>query len=170
MKGVDAGDQYQSYYCYLHKTTKWPHRIFTHLLELAVVNSWILYKLHTKANMTLLQYKEILIKQLVRVESIDGDSEDDQDALPPIVGNQQYSRKRSRGLLGDTSRLKGVHTPLKVSGGRQTCKCCSTFKMGRGKRVSTMCIECGVYLCMDCPGEENCWWRFHNLEVFTLTS
>ena len=45
MGGVDKSDQMLSYYGFIHKTLKWSNRAAFHLLDLAIVNSYILYKL-----------------------------------------------------------------------------------------------------------------------------
>ena len=44
MLGVDKLDQLTSYYSFLHKTVKWWRKVFFWLLEVAVVNSHIIYK------------------------------------------------------------------------------------------------------------------------------
>ena len=46
MGGVDKSDQLLSYYGFIHKTLKWSNQAAFHLLDLAIVNSFILYKLY----------------------------------------------------------------------------------------------------------------------------
>ena len=43
MVGVDKLDQFASYYSFLHKSVKWWRKIFW-MLEVAVINSYIIYK------------------------------------------------------------------------------------------------------------------------------
>lgn len=45
MGGVDAFDQYMSFYCVNQKSRRWWIKIFNYLFEACVVNSYILYKL-----------------------------------------------------------------------------------------------------------------------------
>ena len=45
MGGVDKADQLLSYYGFNHRAIKWWKRTLFHLLDLAIVNSYILYKL-----------------------------------------------------------------------------------------------------------------------------
>ena len=45
MEGVDRSDQLLSYYGFVQKTVKWSNWAAFHLLDLAIVNSYILYKL-----------------------------------------------------------------------------------------------------------------------------
>ena len=44
MGGVDKADMMLSLYKAKCRTRKWYHRIFIHLLHLAVVNSWVIYQ------------------------------------------------------------------------------------------------------------------------------
>ena len=44
MLGVDKLDQLMSYYSFLHKSVKWWRKIFFWLLEVMVINSYIIYK------------------------------------------------------------------------------------------------------------------------------
>ena len=43
MLGVDKLNQFASYYSFLHKSVKWWRKIFW-MLEVAVINSYIIYK------------------------------------------------------------------------------------------------------------------------------
>jgi len=44
MGGVDLHDQLKCYYCYDHKSKRWWIRLFFHLLDISVVNVYILYR------------------------------------------------------------------------------------------------------------------------------
>ena len=48
MLGVDKMDQLISYYSFLHKSIKWWRKVFFWILEVAAVNSYILYKEQAK--------------------------------------------------------------------------------------------------------------------------
>ena len=48
--GVDVSDQYISSYSFIRKSKKWWHKMFFWSLELAAVNSFILYNLSAVAN------------------------------------------------------------------------------------------------------------------------
>ena len=49
MGGVDLSDRMISFYRIGTRTKKWPVRVFFHFIDLAVVNSWIEYRLDQKA-------------------------------------------------------------------------------------------------------------------------
>ena len=43
MGGVDKSDQLLCYYAFSHRTVKWWRRLFYHLLQVAIVNAYIMY-------------------------------------------------------------------------------------------------------------------------------
>jgi hypothetical protein len=47
MRGVDTADQYLAYYSFIHKTVKWPKKVFFYLLQCALFNSYVVF---TKSN------------------------------------------------------------------------------------------------------------------------
>lgn len=66
---VDLSDQMSSYTTPLRKTIKWPKRLAMELLlNTAVVNSYILYKLTTKKKITVVQFRTALVEYLVHTE------------------------------------------------------------------------------------------------------
>ena len=67
MGGVDKADQLLSYYSFSHRTIKWWKRAAFHLIEVAVINSYILYKLsiQTGHHRALKEYIVELARQLV---------------------------------------------------------------------------------------------------------
>ena len=67
MGGVDTGDQLQSYYGFSHRTVKWWRRLFFHLIDLAIVNAYILYLMSpcSGKRLTHAQFRIELAKQLL---------------------------------------------------------------------------------------------------------
>ena len=61
MGGVDNGDQLLSYYEYSHRTLKWWRRGFFHLLDVAIVNAYIMY-LSTPCSGRRLTHKEFRLQ------------------------------------------------------------------------------------------------------------
>ncbi|KAL3195152.1 hypothetical protein MRX96_045740 [Rhipicephalus microplus] len=57
MGGVDRADQLLSFYRNELKTKKWYKRIIFHLLDLAVVNSWLLYRAVKDSEIQLAEFK-----------------------------------------------------------------------------------------------------------------
>ena len=53
MGGVDTGDQLESYYGFTHRTVKWWRRLFFHLIDVAILNAYILYLMSPCSGLTL---------------------------------------------------------------------------------------------------------------------
>ena len=68
MLGVDKLDQLMSYYSFLHKSVKWWRKIFFWLLEVVVINAYIIYKqlarLRGERPMSHLEFRRKLILSL----------------------------------------------------------------------------------------------------------
>jgi hypothetical protein len=43
MHGVDTADQYHAYYSFIHKTVKWPKKVFFHLLQCELFNRYVIF-------------------------------------------------------------------------------------------------------------------------------
>ena len=64
MNGVDRADQYTLYYSFIQKARKWWRKLFFWMLEVAMVNSYILYKLNTTTAITHLEYRQKVLEAL----------------------------------------------------------------------------------------------------------
>ena len=60
-----TGDQLILYYGFPHRSVKWWKRAFFHLLDLALVNSHILFQLATSSRMTQLEYRISVAQSLL---------------------------------------------------------------------------------------------------------
>jgi len=69
-RGVDRNNQLVSYYCIEKKSKKWYKKIFYYALELTLINSFIVYKNSSNSNISLLDYKGIIIKKLLGVSEL----------------------------------------------------------------------------------------------------
>ncbi|KAJ8938073.1 hypothetical protein NQ314_011616 [Rhamnusium bicolor] len=67
MSGVDRSDQLTSYYSSPRKTPRWYKKMIFHLLDLAVMNSYILFRISQKSEITLLNFRERLIRELIHL-------------------------------------------------------------------------------------------------------
>ncbi|CAK1580896.1 unnamed protein product [Parnassius mnemosyne] len=68
MSGIDRADQMVSYYSSPRKCLRWYKKVFFHLLDLAVWNSYFLYRKYKKNNNTkydFLNFREELIRDLI---------------------------------------------------------------------------------------------------------
>lgn len=66
MSGVDRLDQMTSYYSSPRKTIRWYKKVLFHLIDMAVWNSYFLYRRH-HPKVTFLQFRESLIFTLIQL-------------------------------------------------------------------------------------------------------
>ena len=140
MGGVDKSDQLLSYYGFKHRTIKWWKRAAFHLIDLSVVNAYILYKMSVQSkHLSHKDFRVTLAKELLLKYS-------------DVTTGSNPSRNRSS--LPPPARLCERHFPDRnpvSSGGSPTqleCVVCS-YKKGNGrKRTIYSCNECKVPLCI----------------------
>lgn len=157
MRGVDKFDQFTSYYAFTHKTKRWYIRIAIHLLELALANTYVLYKKsldNSKAisqhNFRLSAIKELITpwrnqKRLLSTEEklLKRKNPDDENTLlPPIECqiDQIPDNKKKDCKICSSSGASRHQTKYQC----KTCevptcviKCYDMHRMARRKRVKS---------------------------------
>lgn len=85
MGGVDRSDQLLSYYGFAHRTVKWWKRLFFHLLDVAVCNSYTLYTQSTQnKKLTHKEYRVSLAKAFLQ------QSEDPHHQLSALLTERHF--------------------------------------------------------------------------------
>jgi len=125
MKGVDKSNQLISYYELDKRTLKWWKRIFFHLIDLCIVNSWILYKLKTNKIISQLNFRINIIEHI-------------KDKYNIIIPKPHI-----------------FHFPIKneIRKTCRNCSLNDGKVLKRTKKNSTSiysCSSCEVFLCIDC--------------------
>lgn len=143
MGGVDRFDQYRERYELGRKSPKWWFRILYFLLDLAIVNSFILWKFHRPGNTKLnqLTYRLKLARQLINGYS-----------SRKVIGRPPNFFKCS--VPNEVRFGTGPHLPRVVHSSRR-CKLCSS-KYKKQTRTKIICITCKVPLCV-----KKCYEKFH---------
>ena len=119
MGGVDRMDQMLTYYSAGRKTIKWYKRLFWRIVDMAIVNSFILYNLcHRDKPLTQKQFRLVIA-----------------DALVQDFMNAKASPRTEVISGSPTERLRGKHFPISSIRGR--CAVCGNKKNTRGKRKDT---------------------------------
>ena len=138
MIGVDVGDQLLSYYGFSHRTLKWWRRAFFHLIEVAIVNAYIMYAStpQTGRKMTHKEFRIQLAKEL----------------LLETTQEEERCRGPHSNPNPPSFRLTGRHFPAKVaqtSSGRRSQPDCVVCSLKKGKRKTTtfMCKQCDLPMC-----------------------
>lgn len=152
MGGVDLLDQLKSYYCYNRKSKRWWIRLFYHLIDLCVVNSYILYRRCYNINvhppmvykpLSQLQFRLKLIDKLVNHFTC---RKQTGPVVTPIVS-----------LIPSGHKVQDLR-PFGICKGR--CEFCSIGQHRKpNKRKETMfgCSKCMKRLC-----PVGCWTDFHS--------
>jgi len=143
MGGVDKFDQLHERYAVGRRSTKWWHRIFYYLVDMAIVNSFILMNTARKRTSDQLTFRINLARQLV-----DGYSSRKRRNKPVLF----LANKRA---IPEEVRLSevGKHLPIQNQTYKR-CRLCST--KAAEKRTRYSCSSCQVPLCI-----QPCFNRFH---------
>lgn len=157
MNGVDRSDQIIATNNVLRKCMSWWKTLFFHLIDIAVVNSFILFKEHQakfpdtealqrSAGYSLSNFREEIVRQLCDLPEYD---------QPPV-----YSNAKPAPCLEE---FETVHIPV-FSDKKRNCVVC--YKQGRGeKKVRSYCSapQClGKF--MHVLTDRNCFAEFHTRE------
>ena len=65
MGRVDLSDQLLNYFSFLRKSTKWSRKLLIHLINLVILNAYILNKHYGAQKMSYDDYRDYLVKYLV---------------------------------------------------------------------------------------------------------
>ena len=144
MGGVDLTDQHLSYYSLSNRRTiKWWKKVFWRLVDLCIVNAWIIYRCNYPNDSDINSQKafrvklaEELVQPLLNLRA----STDCPDYLNVHRGKSATSE----------THLKGKHFPSK-SQQRGRCCVCSRQQSSTGRRKDTKtqnyCKKCNAFLC-----------------------
>jgi hypothetical protein len=153
MGGVDLADHYTTTYSFARRTSKWWRKLFFWLLDVSVVNSFILYNMKRK------ELGQNTVKQKAFRKSL----------ITELVGDVRNAQGRKRGRPSSTDkeeRLNGkphfIYSNQKSNS--KDCAVCSDRKVKGGRRET-------VFYCNTCarkpglhPGE--CFEKYHSLQVY----
>nr|XP_022902544.1 piggyBac transposable element-derived protein 4-like [Onthophagus taurus] len=143
MSGIDQHDQMLSYYPCVQKTMRWYKKIFIHVLQMSVINSYILYKKYSgNRSKSIYEYRLALLESL----------------LPKVVPKATVTLHELRKIEKTTEEV--YQTPDQTTKKmkrvvRKECKVCRSNK----KRTATM------YICNSCEGSPGfrvkCFFIYH---------
>ena len=123
--GVDVADQMARQYSVKCASRRWPLHVFFNIIDLAIINSWILYRKITGSNISRWQFMQQLTEELTGTCKNRRNRRD--ESVPPPA-------KRRRQCFGPCNKNRTTNECSKCS--RPVCgKCCSIVK-------TCICIEC----------------------------
>ena len=155
MNGVDVADQLTTYYSFVRKTRKWWRKIFFYLLEVSVVNSYLLYKQTVSHPRNHLGYRRAILEQAATLSI---------QQAPPRMGPGAPRRALSCDV---PQRLDSKPHFLGKSPRARDCVICSNRESQSGSRHRT------VYYCNTCTNQpflcpDTCFLRYHTLTNYKL--
>ncbi|CAG5026014.1 unnamed protein product [Parnassius apollo] len=132
MSGIDRQDQMLSYYPCERKTLRWYKKLFVHILQMQVLNAYIIYNRYSGKNLNMYDFRMALSEELlppVCVETVQT-SRRNGHKLTKIDATTTENKSDGPGLVRLTTRIK-----------RKVCRYCSISKKIR-KQTTFHCTLC----------------------------
>ena len=151
MGGVDLSDQLIKYYQVVHKTRKWWKTLFFHFIDVATVNSFIIYKANG-GELSQKFFRKRLTRELVQ-SNLQPEIISPRVCLPP--------RSTVRADHCPVPLLTDVQKSSKASLGRKNCKLCY-IREKKQQRTPWQYSKCQIPLCLQL--DRNCFQQWHTAE------
>ncbi len=142
---IDQSDMQISFSESIRKSIKWYKKLFFHMLDLSMLNVYILYKEKNQTSLELTDFRLEVIRQIFEK-----------------YGSQQHSR-RGRPSAEKPLRLTARHFPEITGGAKRKCIVCSSTVKRPKKQSRTRyeCSDCNVGLCIP-----HCFRDYHTLKSY----
>lgn len=163
MGGVDRSDQMVAYINTICKSFKWWKKVFFHTLAIAVLNSYLLFKLdNPTTNMTHRMFRKKLVSELLSKNPMPNEAT--VKAGRPTLAPKQLERLTGRHFLSKIERSEKKATVTRLCA---VCNHAEPVKDGSKKRkrheTSYECKDCNVSLCL-----EPCFKLYHTCKEYVL--
>ncbi|XP_045889736.1 piggyBac transposable element-derived protein 3 isoform X2 [Micropterus dolomieu] len=167
MGGLDLRDRMMSYYHMSVQTKKWTVRMLMHFTDLALANSWLLYRQDNidigtprKGIMQFLEFRMTVAQAYLSKCNSDGQHVLLEHAHPSTTPPQQGPRRQVTPVRHISSRTTSAcHLPEMVNL-RNPMRCREKGCSGKSR---VRCVTCNVFLCLQT--ERNCFAAFHTAQV-----
>lgn len=161
MGGVDLHDQLIALYRFSFKSKKFYHRMLFHLIDMAIVNAWLLYrrdadriKIPPRKQLSLSEFKIKIAKALIFANKPIKRTQRGRPSLE--IEDESKRRKLNRGLPLPEKDLRYDHIDHLPNASQERHLCKMT---GCKSKITTYCIKCKVYLCIS--NKNSCFLQFH---------
>ena len=149
---LNKADMLKSLYGLDRKSKKWWHRIAFHFLDVAIVNSYIIFKNIHGAKLPLKTFKLNMIHYMLEAAAFKQTKS--RKSSKTVLGS---AIKRSKTTIAPAIRFDGSdHLPTMRNNWRR-CNYCSTKK--EPHRTKWQCTICNVPLCNN---KNKCFEKFHS--------
>lgn len=165
MGGVDLNDRMISYYRMSQRTKKWPVRFIFHCIDLAIVNSWLEYRLDKKKMgvpnrniMDLLDFK-MYIGECLAMDADCPIADQLDNEYEPQLRHIQLTKPAAPKAIppADVRTSSNKHLPICAVQDKNKFMRCRN-KNCKGK-TRFQCSTCEVFLCIQ--PERQCFYEFH---------
>ena len=147
MGGVDHADRLRQVYNVDRRSRKWWHRLFWGLLDIAFVNSFLVYKeMGCEENLTLLDFRRgVSLGLMNRASQTKGKK---RRSTSSDKNTMKTKRRKYNYSVCNDLRLgnRGNHWAVFVKE-RRRCEYCSA--QGIQSKPHSKCSSCGVFLCLN---------------------
>ena len=123
---VDKADMLKSLYEVDRKSHKWWHRIFFHLLDVSLVNSYIIHKDITQESQPLKDYKISVIHGLAGASGMTSRTQNTRRLSQGGSGTHPASKRHKVNVPIEIRTSETQHLPERLQNGQQRCNLCST--------------------------------------------
>jgi hypothetical protein len=167
MGGVDLLDMYLSLYRIRLRSKKNYHYIFYYLLQVSVINSWLLYRrycrLPNRQQLSLLDFTMDVSESLMRAGKINQQPQNPSKRGRPSRLSQESSsepqaKKIKRPCPNNSIRFDSIGHLPRFTSSQQKCAYCRELGEKPGYTYIE-CSKCAVSLCM--VKDRNCFTNFH---------
>ena len=146
MFGVDLADQHRAYYPVGRSSTKWWRYIFWYLIDLSMINSFLLMKSARPNGSDSPAQNHLMFRKAVLDQLLSGATKSRQPDTPSVTGR--------------SSPYNSQHMLSPMSGRKRRCYQCSIdgnkMDSGRTRETTTGCHLCQVHL-----HKGYCFSKFH---------
>ena len=157
MGGVDLSDQLLKCYEIIRKSKKWWKTLFLHFIDVAIVNSFLIYK-EINGELNHKMYRVNLAKSLLIASEMQANPS-------PGPGRPQNSDVRAEHCPVAISNENLDQKATKASLGRKNCKLCYSVD-NKQMKTPWQCSKCKISLCLQL--DRNCFQRWHSAECDNL--
>lgn len=163
MGGIDLIDRMISYYRMSARTNKWTVKTILHLIDLAIANSWILYREDRKKfgdkSKDILQFLAFKL-EVANGFLVDNQSNTELDENLPLnlrltTRNNPTGYAPSPRSTPTSSRRNGMHLP-QLTKVKHSMRCKQSTCQ---KKTKFFCEICNTFLCI--TAERNCFHDYH---------
>ena len=157
MGGVDLSDQLIKCYEVIRKTKKWWKTLFFHFIDVAIVNSFIIYK-SLGSELSHKMYRVELAKSLVSASGVP-------NRPRPRPGRPPRSNCRAEHCPVPIANETQENKSEKATVGRKNCRLCYVHEK-KERKTPWKCSECKLLLCLQL--DRNCFQKWHTAECDNL--